>query len=370
MGFTGEDQALPTDTDRDYMLLALSLAERGRGTTSPNPMVGAVIVRDGAVVGRGYHIRAGEDHAEVIALREAGVRAEGATLYVTMEPCCHHGKTPPCSEAVIRSGIARVVAAMTDPNPKVCGGGFASLRRNNIECESGLFEDRARKLNEAYIKYIRTGLPYLTLKLAMTLDGKIAALDGSSKWITGPEARKRVHLLRSWSDAVMVGSGTVLADNPRLTVRDAEGRDPLRVIPDSRLRTPLDAHVFADARALVVATAADRAKAEELRRRGIEVWEMNGNGAGIPLTDMLAGLGARQVTSVLCEGGGTLAGSLLREKLVDKLHLFIAPKILGAGKDAFGNMGIRAIGDAIPLRDREMEMIGDDLLVTGYPEYR
>jgi diaminohydroxyphosphoribosylaminopyrimidine deaminase/5-amino-6-(5-phosphoribosylamino)uracil reductase len=360
-----------TETDTDYMQLALSLAERGRGTTSPNPMVGAVIVRDGVIVGQGYHVRAGQDHAEVVALREAGVRAEGATLYVTMEPCCHHGKTPPCSEAVIRSGIARVVAAMTDPNPKVCGGGFASLARNGIEYEVGILEDEARRLNETYIKYIRTGLPFLTLKLAMTLDGKIAARDGSSKWITGPEARRRVHLLRSWSDAVMVGSGTVREDNPRLTVRDAEGRDPLRVVLDSRLHTPLDAHVFDDSRAIAVTlSGADREKAAELRERGIEVWETGDGKVGVSLSEVLAGLGARQVTSVLCEGGGTLAGSLLREKLVDKVHLFIAPKILGGGIDAIGDTGIGSIGEAIPLRDREMELIGDDLLLTGYPEYR
>lgn len=362
---------MPAENDRDYMLLALSLAERGRGATSPNPMVGAVVVRDGVIVGRGYHIRAGEDHAEVIALREAGERAKRATLYVTLEPCCHHGKTPPCSDAVIRGGITRVVAAMTDPNPKVCGGGFERLRQNGIEFEAGLLEDRARKLNETYIKYIQTGRPFVTLKLAMTLDGKIAARDGSSKWITGPEARKRVHLLRSWSDAVMVGSGTALADDPRLTVRDIEGRSPLRVILDSRLRTPLDAHVFDDAHALVIAaSAADRSKEAELKKRGIEVMETDAVEGVIPLREALAFLGARQVTSVLCEGGGTLAGSLLRERLADKIHLFIAPKILGNGIDAFGNSGIGSMEEAIPLRDREVETIGEDLLITGYPDYR
>ncbi len=208
--------SVPSDMDRDYMELALSLAERGRGATSPNPMVGAVVVRDGAVVGRGWHERAGGDHAEVGALREAGDKAIGATLYVTMEPCCHFGKTPPCTDAIIRSGVSRVVAAMTDPNPRVCGGGFFSLAERGIAVEAGLFEDRAKKLNEAYIKYIRTGIPFLTLKLAVTLDGRIAARDGTSRWITGPESRERVHRIRAWNDAVMVGSGTVIVDDPSL----------------------------------------------------------------------------------------------------------------------------------------------------------
>lgn len=360
-----------TDTDREYMLLALSLAERGRGETSPNPMVGAVIVRDGVIVGRGYHARAGGDHAEVAALREAGSRAEGATLYVTMEPCCHYGKTPPCSDAVIRSGIRRVVAAMTDPNPSVCGGGFENLRRSGIEIEAGLFEERARLLNEAYLKHITTGIPFVTLKLAMTLDGKIAARDGSSKWITGPESRKHVHLLRSWSDAVMVGSGTVLADNPRLTARDAGGRDPLRVILDPHLRIPPDAHVFDDTHVVVVAALqATSEKTVEMKRRGIEILRMEAGEKGIALPGLLAELGTRNITSVLCEGGGALASSLLRERLADKVSFFLAPKILGAGMDAFSDIGVPSIDRAILLRDRLIEPFGDDVLVTGYPEYR
>jgi diaminohydroxyphosphoribosylaminopyrimidine deaminase/5-amino-6-(5-phosphoribosylamino)uracil reductase len=361
---------LDTEADRYFMTLALDLAEKGRGCTSPNPMVGAVVVRDGVIVGRGYHRRAGEDHAEVIALRAAGERAAGATLYVTMEPCCHQGKTPPCTDAVIRSGVRQVVAAMTDPNPKVCGGGFACLNHSGRECITGVLEERARKLNEAYIKYITSGIPFVTLKLAITLDGRIAARDGSSRWITGPEARKRTHLLRSWSDAVMVGSGTVLADDPQLTVRDAEGRDPLRIVLDSRLRVPPDARVFSDNRVIVVtADSSDPNTIAERERRGIEVWKI-GSGDRIPISETLTRLGSRQITSILCEGGGTLASSLIREKQADKLMLFIAPKLLGNGIDAFGDIGVSSIGESLILRGMETETMGDDLLVTGYPEYR
>jgi diaminohydroxyphosphoribosylaminopyrimidine deaminase/5-amino-6-(5-phosphoribosylamino)uracil reductase len=359
-----------TETDRRFMEIALGLAEKGRGSTSPNPMVGAVVVREGVIVGRGYHRRAGEDHAEVIALREAGDRAAGATLYVTMEPCCHHGKTPPCTEAVVRSGVQRVAAAMTDPDPKVSGEGFACLARRGVEWVTGVMEERAKRLNEAYIKHISTGVPFVTLKLAITLDGKIAARDGSSKWITGPEARKRTHLLRAWSDAVLVGSGTVLADDPQLTVRDAEGRNPLRVMLDSRLRAPFDARVFSDNRVIVVTTASsDPDKAAGLEQRGIEVWRI-GSGGRIPLSETLARLGNRPITSILCEGGGALASSLIREKLADKLVLFIAPKLLGNGIEAFGDIGVSSIGEALTLRDMETEPLGNDLLVTGYPVYR
>jgi diaminohydroxyphosphoribosylaminopyrimidine deaminase / 5-amino-6-(5-phosphoribosylamino)uracil reductase len=360
-----------TDTDRRYMELALSLAEKGRGHTSPNPMVGAVIVLDGEIVGQGFHRKAGDDHAEIMALREAGECARGATLYVTLEPCCHFGKTPPCSESIIKNGIKRVVAAMTDPNPLVCGGGFTSLHRHHIEIESGVLEDRARKLNEAYFKYIRTKIPFVTLKLAMTLDGRIADRDGGSRWITGPEARKRVHLLRAWSDAVMVGAGTVLADNPRLTVRDAEGSNPWRIILDSHLRSPLDSHVFDDTRVIVVTgEKPDTAKLPELGRRGIEVWQIESKEGKISLNDVLRKMGERSMTSLLCEGGSALATTLLREGFVDKLCIFFAPKILGRGIEGVGDLGIQTIDRAVHIGNRELEELDDDILITGYPEYK
>jgi len=373
-----------TEQDRNYMALALSLAERGRGTTSPNPMVGAVIVHGGVVVGQGWHERVGYEHAEVAAIREAGGNARGATLYVTMEPCCHHGKTPPCSDAVANSGITRVVAAMTDPNPLVCGGGFAYLRLGGIEIESGVLEDRAMKLNEAYLKHIRTGTPFLTLKLAVTLDGRIAARDGSSRWITGPEAHKRVHRMRAWSDAVMVGAGTVAADDPLLTVREVEGKNPVRIILDARLRTPPDARVYdrvpqnvqkhfggPGGGAIVFAEdSADPARVEALKRGGVEVVNVDAPGGRVDLNEVMKVLGGRGMTSVLCEGGRAVASSILLGRIADRLAFFIAPKIIGDGLDAVGDIGIGSMGRALVLRDPEIEVLGKDVLVAGYPVYR
>jgi len=259
--------------DRGFMERALALAARGRGMVSPNPMVGAVVVNGGAVVGEGWHRKAGGPHAEVFAFREAGERAKGATLYVTLEPCCHHGKTPPCTDLVIGSGIARVVTAMRDDNPLVCGKGCAQLAAAGIAVEVGLMEKEARRLNESFLTFIRTGRPFVTVKLASTLDGFIADSAGKSAWITGPEARKLVHRWRAWSDAVLVGAGTVLADDPRLTVRDAEGSDPLRVVVDSHLRTPPGAKVVGDGTVIIAATdEADEGKARALEDAGATVW--------------------------------------------------------------------------------------------------
>ena len=359
------------DIDRHYMEIALSLAEKGRGTTSPNPMVGAVIVRNGEIVGQGFHCKPGGDHAEIAALKEAGDRARGATLYVTLEPCCHYGKTPPCTESIIKGGIRRVVFAMTDPNPLVCGAGSTRLREHNIETESGILEIQARKLNEAYLKFTSAGIPFITLKMAMTLDGRIAARDGSSRWITGPEARKRTHLLRASSDAVMVGVGTVLADNPRLTVRDAAGSNPLRVILDSFLRSPLNAQVFSDERAIVfTGNQPDNAKLQELNKRGIVTWKTESEEGKISLKNVLQKLGEHSITSLLCEGGAALATSLLCDRLVDKLYIFIAPKILGKGIDGIKDLGIESLSNAIHIKNREIEELGDDILITGYPDYR
>jgi diaminohydroxyphosphoribosylaminopyrimidine deaminase / 5-amino-6-(5-phosphoribosylamino)uracil reductase len=360
-----------SEADRLYMKMALSLAEKGRGTTSPNPMVGAIIVREGEIIGKGFHLRTGGDHAEIVALKEAGDRANGATLYVTLEPCCHYGKTPPCTDAIVKSGIKRVIFAMLDPNPLVCGGGFESLRQHNIVTVSGVLENSARKLNESYIKFISTGIPFLTLKIAITMDGRIAAADCSSKWITGPEARKRVHILRSWSDAVMVGVGTVLSDDPSLTVRDAEGSDPVRVILDHSLRSPLNAKIFSDNNVILfTGNHPDEEKLKELNKRGIEVWKSDCIEGKISLEYILKKLGKKSITGILCEGGSTLASSLLREKLVDKVCVFIAPKILGSGMNGFSDLGIETLSDAIYLKDREIEEIGDDILITGYTEYR
>ena len=354
-----------------FMAQAIELAEKGRGTTSPNPMVGALIVRNRSVVGRGYHRKAGSDHAEVIALREAGDLARGATLYVTMEPCCHHGKTPPCTDAIIAGGIKRVVAAMTDDNPLVCGKGMTTLRANGIEYKVGVMEKRARKLNESYLKFITSGLPYVTLKLAVTLDGKLADAQGRSAWITGPETRRKVHLWRAWADAVLVGVGTVLADNPRLTVRDAEGSDPLRIVIDSTLRTPPDANIFSDNNVLIATTdQSDESRRNEFKKRGIELCMVENQQKQVSLSHLLTILGKRSITNLLCEGGATLATTLLREKLVDKIIFTIAPKIMGKGTIAVGDIGIENINEALELDDVEIERIENDVIISGYPRYK
>lgn len=361
--------ALPDD--RRFMETALALAEKGRGLVSPNPMVGAVVVKDGAVIGSGWHRKAGGPHAEVFAIGEAGEAAKGATLYVTLEPCCHYGKTPPCTELIIRSGITRVVAAMRDENPLVCGNGCAELAKAGVVTETGLMENEARRLNEAFIKHIRTKMPFVTLKLASTLDGCIADKEGRSAWITGPEARKLVHRWRSWSDAVLVGAGTVLVDNPSLTVRDVEGRNPLRVVVDSSLRTKPDAKVIGDGNCIVAVTGVARDEdVSAVEKAGAAVWRFNGVMGRVPLEKLLARLGEeRQVTSVLCEGGGALAGALFDGGLVDKVVFMYAPKIFGGGIRSVAGSEPRPIAEAVTLADVEMERIGDDTVVTGYPVY-
>ncbi len=368
-----------SEIDTYFMSLALDLAEKGRGLVSPNPMVGAIIVRDGEIVGQGYHRKAGSSHAEIIALEEAGKRAKGSTMYVTMEPCAHFGKTPPCTDAIIKSGITRVVSSMIDVNPLVNGRGISKLTSKNIETVVGILKDRAKKLNEIYIKYIQTKIPFLTLKLATTLDSKIAAPDGSSKWITGPEARKRVHLLRSWNDAVMVGSGTITVDDPYLTVRDVEGRNPIRIVVDSNVRIPETANVMKNVSAdterpglnVIIATLlnVDPEKTAHLESLGAEVMKFKPDNGLVPLKQLFEKLGERCITSVLCEGGSTLASSLLKAKLVDKIIFNIAPKLLGCGFNAVNDLNIDSLDSAICLHTTKVETLGEDIIITGYPEY-
>ena len=373
--------------DTYFMAKAIELAEKGRGTTSPNPMVGAVIVKNRSttgIVGQGYHKKAGADHAEIVALKEAGEAADGATLYVSMEPCCHYGKTPPCTDAIIKSGIKRVVAAMIDDNPLVNGKGIRILSDAGITTVTGVLEHRARKLNEAYLKFITTGLPFVTVKMATTLDGRIADIRGISSgrcWISSVGARKRVHEWRAWSDAVMVGAGTVIADNPRLTVRTQNSKlkiknlkfkaaGPLRVVVDSTLKTQTNAHVFDDSNVLIAATErCDEAKAAILGKRSIEVLKFTSHEGRVPLGDLLKELGARKITSVLCEGGAALATALIRERLADKLIFVVAPKLLGSGKTVLDDIGIREIDCALTLKDIAIEVVEHDTIISGYPDY-
>lgn len=361
--------------DSTYMALAMQLAKGTRGQTSPNPLVGAVIVREGAVVGMGAHLRAGEPHAEVHALRMAGDKAKGAVLYVTLEPCSHHGRTPPCAEAVLQAGISRVVIAALDPNPLVAGRGAAMLQKAGIEVTIGVLEEEARRLNEVFFHYITTGLPFVTVKTASTLDGKIAAATGDSRWITGEEARQQVHELRRQHDAILVGVNTVIADDPALTAR-WEGREwekqPVRIILDSRLRTPLDARVVTDGKAptwIVTSRLASREKQAAFAARGVQVIELE-PAHRLPIREVLQALGQRGITSLLVEGGSAVNGSLLQARAIQKVISYLSLKLAGGAgaPTAFGGTGVALMNDAILLRDLQVERVGErDIRIIGYP---
>jgi diaminohydroxyphosphoribosylaminopyrimidine deaminase/5-amino-6-(5-phosphoribosylamino)uracil reductase len=358
-----------TDDDRRFMRLALE--EGQKGYPSPNPHVGAVIVQDGAVVAVGHHPKAGEGHAEANAIRAAGEAARGATLYVTLEPCNHHGRTPPCSEAVLAAGLARVVVGCADPHPHVPGSS-EKLRRAGIEVEVGVLEDEARFLVADFEKHIRTEQPYVIAKAALTLDGKMATRTGSSKWITGPEARAEAHRLRDRSDAVMVGVGTVLADDPALTVRHVPGRSPLRVVLDRALRTPLDAAVLRTDEAPTLVYHGPLppgllAKRDALLAVGAALVEVPVVENRLSLPEVLRELGRRDVVRLLVEGGPTLHGALFAGGLVDRVALFFAPKILGdaAAPGLCDGLGVTAMSDALRVVAPRVTRLGDDLLLLG-----
>lgn len=360
------------DNDIRFMRRALALARRGLGKTSPNPAVGAVVVRDGRIVGEGYHHKAGSPHAEVIALAQAGTQAKGATLYVNLEPCCHtEKKTPPCTVAIIESGITRLVVAMEDPNPRVAGRGLQHFQSSGIEILRGVQEDEARRLNEVFCKHITTNLPFVTLKIAETLDGRIATASGQSKWITGETARKHVHRLRSLSDAILVGVETVLRDDPLLTVRAVRGRSPVRIVVDSTLRIPLSAKVVLEESGLtIIATtgAAPADKAKKLEERGVRILKIAPDGKRVSMKALMAELGRMDITSVLVEGGAEIAASALESGIVDKVAFFIAPKIMG-GRDSIGAVGGASpvhLTDAVELKDMTVRRVGEDLVVEGY----
>ncbi|MEX0829652.1 MAG: bifunctional diaminohydroxyphosphoribosylaminopyrimidine deaminase/5-amino-6-(5-phosphoribosylamino)uracil reductase RibD [Nitrospirales bacterium] len=361
------------------MKRALSLAARGKGKTSPNPMVGAVIVNQGQVVGEAYHQQAGKPHAEILALHRAGPRARGGVLYVTLEPCCHSRKrTPPCVPLLIQSGLSRVCVAMVDPNPQVSGQGIHMLKRARLSVEVGLLEEEVRKLNAVYYQWMTTGRPFVILKGAMTLDGKIATATGESKWITGEPARRDVHRLRSQVDAVIVGIGTVLADNPNLSARGPKnasqlrmGRQPVRVVLDSRLHIPLQAHVLecVHEQPTIVCTTvqASPKKIKTLREQGVQVWVLPQKRERVSLTSALRKLGKAGISSVLLEGGSTLNASALHEGLVNEVRLYIAPFLMG-GQDAKGIIGgasPRTLEQSWRLVSPELKKIGQDWLVTA-----
>ncbi|SYZ73536.1 Riboflavin biosynthesis protein RibD (Includes: Diaminohydroxyphosphoribosylaminopyrimidine deaminase; 5-amino-6-(5-phosphoribosylamino)uracil reductase) [Candidatus Zixiibacteriota bacterium] len=356
------------DSSSRYMKLALSLAKRGRGKTSPNPMVGAVVVKEGRIVGEGYHRRAGTAHAEVLALKEAGGRARGGDLYVNLEPCCHYGRTRPCTDAIIEAGIKRVIYAITDPNPLVDGKGAKILNSNGIKTERGLLENDASHLNEIYLKYIATGRPFVVLKTAQSLDGRIATLTGDSKWISGPEALKFAHRLRAECDAVAVGSGTVRADNPQLTVRLVKGKNPYRIILTEHPDISNHFNIFKnndDAKTIV---ATSQEAAGKIGKKNLIVWTIRKNKKGLVLKDFLEVAGQFGIQSLLIEGGSRLATSFLKEGLVDKHHLMIAPLLIGKGLEGIGDLHIRRLTEAVKYREYKFERCGKDMLFTGYPE--
>ncbi|WP_344050175.1 bifunctional diaminohydroxyphosphoribosylaminopyrimidine deaminase/5-amino-6-(5-phosphoribosylamino)uracil reductase RibD [Planotetraspora silvatica] len=348
-----------------HMRRAIGLAARGHGGTSPNPVVGCVVLdASGQVAGEGFHAYAGGPHAEVVALREAGERARGGTAYVTLEPCDHTGRTGPCSGALISAGVARVVVAVTDPNP-LAAGGVDRLRRSGVEVETGVLAEEAERVNAAWLTFIRRRRPFVTWKFAATLDGRSAAADGTSKWITSPEARADVHRLRAEGDAVIAGIGTVIADDPQLTARvpgDA-ARRPLRVVVDSAARTPASARVLAGEEPALVAVADD---ADVPAHLGHAVRLPRAPG-GIDLHALMAELHGRQIVSALLEGGPTLAGSFLREGLVDRVVGYIAPALLGTGPAALGPAGVTTIGEILRLEFEEVTPIGPDLRLVLRP---
>ncbi len=357
-----------------WMRLALNEASRGLGQTSPNPAVGAVLTRKGARVATGYHRKAGTAHAEIVAIQAAGPRARGADLYTTLEPCNHYGRTPPCTEAIIQAGVRRVICATEDPNPLVNGGGIARLRSAGIEVLVGVLKEEAEWLNRAFFKVVRTGMPWVTLKAAVSLDGKIATAAGKAGWISGKQSRERVHQLRHQVDAVLVGANTVRLDNPRLTARlpRKRGRNPVRVVLDSGLRLPERLRVFTSAPnpRTVVATLepADARKASRLSKRGVEVWTLRPDAGGVDLRDLLRRLAAGGLLHVLAEGGAALHRSLLSQGLADEIMLFVAPMIVGAdGLSWVGPLGVRELSDAVRTTQLTCEQSGDDLLIQTRP---
>ena len=360
----------------DYMAYALSLAELALGYTSPNPAVGAVIVRDGLVVGLGHTQQPGLEHAEIMALHQAGEMARGATMYVTLEPCCHYGKTGPCTETIINAGISEVHIAIKDPNPLVNGKGINALEASSIKTYVGEYEQRAREINEGYFKYITEGIPFVIAKFAMSLDGKIATRNGDSKWITSEEARNYAHRQRHITDAIMVGANTILMDDPLLTARGYSGRggrsklQPLRVVVDGQGKLPMTARVFFEPGKTLVALCDQPSNYEKLqiKREGVEYILVKSKDGFIDLNELLKILGQKQITTVMVEGGSGLLGSFFDSKLVDKVFAFIAPIIIGGenAKTAVGGLGVSRVQDAFRLKNVKVEKFDSELFISGY----
>jgi diaminohydroxyphosphoribosylaminopyrimidine deaminase/5-amino-6-(5-phosphoribosylamino)uracil reductase len=366
------------DTDAKFMKEALRQARKGLGRTSPNPAVGAVIVRKGKIVAKGHHRKAGLPHAEIEVLGALGGKAPGATLYVTLEPCNHYGRTPPCTEAILKSGLKKVVVGMRDPNPEVKGGGCEYLKENGLSVTTGVLEAECRKLNEAFFKFVTTGHPFVMVKSALTMDGWTATAKGHSKWITNEKSRRFVHRLRDRVDAVLVGIGTVLSDDPLLTARlgHLRGHDPLRIVVDTHLRIPASARVLNhDSTAetiLVAGSGISSNDLKQLQKNGVSVLKCPVKSGRIDLVALMGILGERFITSILVEGGASIIGSMLGEKLIDKFFIFKTPKILGGGDGIpmAAGRGPDKVDQCLHLKDLEVRRFGEDVLFTAYPDYK
>lgn len=362
--------------DNKYMKRALELAKKGAGYTNPNPLVGAVIVKDERIIGEGYHKVYGSHHAEVNAFLNAAEDVKGATMYVTLEPCSHYGKTPPCTKAIVEKGIKKVIIGLKDPNPLVAGKGIKILEDAGIEVITGVLEEEGRRLNEIFLKYITTKLPFCIMKTAMTLDGKVATHTNASKWITGALSRRYVHELRHRVAGIMVGIGTVLTDDPSLTARleDGKGSDPIRIVVDSSARISLEARVLnlqSDKRTIMAVTEkADKAKLKALEEKGAEIIITPSKGGKVDLSLLMKELGERKIDSVLLEGGSELNYAALEEGIVDKVNAFIAPKIIGGNtaKTPVGGQGKAYMNEAINLKAIDIQRFGDDIMIEGYIE--
>jgi diaminohydroxyphosphoribosylaminopyrimidine deaminase/5-amino-6-(5-phosphoribosylamino)uracil reductase len=356
--------------DEEYMKQALRLARRGLGKTSPNPIVGALIVKNNQIIGKGYHRHYGGKHAEINAIENAREDISGASLYVTLEPCCYHGKTPPCVEAIIQKNIGKVIIGTLDPNPRVNGKSAEILRQQGIETKVGVLEGECRSLNEAHFKYMATGVPLVTVKFAQTLDGRIATSTGNSQWISSPASQRFAHKLRTLNDAIMVGVGTILTDNPQLTVRLVKGRNPARIVLDSKLRIPLDSKVLSNQESAptIIATTPDAntEKLSVLRQMGIESLVVQKDEQGeVDLGHLLRILGQRGISSVLVEGGAETITSLLRLNLVDRLVVIVAPKLMGRGIEAVGELDITDVSQTLKLSFSKKYRVGEDLIIEA-----
>lgn len=351
-----------------YMKKALALAKKGIGRVNPNPLVGSVIVKDNQIIGEGYHQKYGEPHAERNALKNCTKDPKGATLYVNLEPCCHFGKTPPCTEAIIQSGVEKVVIGALDPNPKVCGKGVSWLKEYGIEVITGVLEEECKRLNRVFFYYITTQKPYVVMKYAMTVDGKIATVSKESKWITGEEARSQVHSLRNQFTGIMVGRGTVMRDDPLLTCRIPDGRNPIRIVCDSHLRIPMDSNIVKTAKevpTIVATTVKDGIKKEQLQRMGIEIMDVKEEDGKVSMVDSMKKLGGKKIDGLLLEGGGTLNYAALSSGVVQELQVFIGAKIFGGTKaiTPVGGDGISSIEEAFSLKLRGTKVFGEDILL-------